>query len=69
MLGTYRINAVTGNSYVNNEENNLIYSQLYAARGYGNFYDVKVGSNGGPAAVAGWDYCTGVGSPRGLAGK
>jgi kumamolisin len=69
MLGSYRINAINGNSFFNNEEDNLLYSQLYAAVAYrANFYDVKVGSNG-TSAVAGWDYCTGVGSPRGLVGK
>jgi hypothetical protein len=29
---------------------------------------VKTGSNG-VSATASWDYCTGVGSPRGLLGK
>jgi hypothetical protein len=33
-----------------------------------NFYDVKAGSNGCAVGVQ-WDYCTGVGSPRGLLGK
>ena len=50
-------------------ENNLLYSQLATAKAYkSNFYDVKTGSNGS-AAVASWDACTGVGSPRGLNGK
>jgi len=42
---------------------------LAAGPNYGTyFYDVTTGSNGS-SAVAGWDYCTGVGTPRGLAGK
>jgi subtilase family serine protease len=50
-------------------ENNLIYSQLGSAKNYpDNFYDVKTGSNG-HSAGAGYDQCTGVGSPRGKAGK
>jgi subtilase family serine protease len=68
-LGSYRINAINNNSFFNAEENHLLYSQLYSALAYAkNFYDVKVGSNG-TTAVAGWDYCTGIGSPRGLLGK
>jgi hypothetical protein len=52
-----------------NEENNLLYSQVGTAKAYkANFYYVKTGSNGA-AAVALWDYCTGVGGPRGLSGK
>ena len=58
-----------GGGYYNTEELNLIYSQLFTVTAYPkNFYDVKTGSNG-VAAKAGWDYCTGVGSPRGLLGK
>lgn len=50
-------------------ENNLIYSQLASAKAYEtNFYDVTTGSNG-HAAAAGYDNCTGVGSPRGHLGK
>ncbi len=50
-------------------ENNLLYAHLSALTTYkANFYDVTTGSNGAPAK-AGWDFCTGVGSPRGLAGK
>ncbi|HXZ89271.1 MAG TPA: hypothetical protein VEF07_11910, partial [Candidatus Binataceae bacterium] len=57
--------------FYNNEENNLLYSQLPTATYSKNFYDVTTGSNGGAcgSAVASWDYCTGVGSPRGLIGK
>lgn len=55
--------------YYTAQENNLIYSQLYAAKAYAaNFYDVNTGSNG-HAAVTGYDQCTGVGSPRGKLGK
>ncbi len=50
-------------------ENNLLYAQLFTYTEYkSNFYDVKTGSNGAAAGV-GWDYCTGVGSPRGKKGK
>jgi kumamolisin len=55
--------------YYTNAENNLLYSQLLTFKEYKtNFYDVTTGSNGSSAA-AGWDYCTGVGSPRGKLGK
>jgi kumamolisin len=61
--------ATGGGDWFSTWENNLLYAQLATARAYkGNFYDVKTGSNG-VSAVASWDYCTGVGSPRGLAGK
>jgi subtilase family serine protease len=55
--------------YFTNAENNLLYAQLVTNKEYGkNFYDVTTGSNGASAAV-GWDYCTGVGTPRGKLGK
>ncbi len=55
--------------YYTNEENNLIYDQLFSHTAYGkNFYDVKTGSNGCSVGVR-WDYCTGVGTPRGILGK
>jgi subtilase family serine protease len=41
-------------------------------RHFCDFEDVKVGSCGlylGTFATAGWDFCTGLGSPRGYAGK
>jgi hypothetical protein len=72
MLGSYGLNAITGNnSLFSTEEHNLIYANLHAIANYrANFYDVTIGSNGGPGgALAGWDSCTGVGSPRGLNGK
>ena len=57
-----------GGSYTN-AENNLLYAQLLTNSDYKtNFYDVTTGSNGA-SATAGWDYCTGVGSPRGKLGK
>ena len=61
----------TGGGYYINEEDNLIYSQLFAYTAYGkNFYDVKTGSNGsGCGAASKYDLCTGVGTPRGLLGK
>jgi kumamolisin len=69
-LGSYQLNAITGNNaYFTTGENNLLYAELSTIDDYKtNFYDVKVGSNGS-AAVKGWDYCTGVGSPRGLIAK
>jgi len=61
--------APTNGGYYSNMENNLLYAQLSAQKAYGtNFYDVTTGSNGSSAGP-GWDYCTGVGTPRGLAGK
>lgn len=61
--------ATSGFDWFSTLENNMLYSQLPAAKSYkGNFYDVKTGSNG-VNAVASWDYCTGVGSPRGVLGK
>ena len=68
-LGSVFLDPVTNNGYFSTFENNLLYSQLETATAYPtNFYDVKTGSNGS-SAVAGWDYCTGVGTPRGLLGK
>ena len=55
--------------FYSNMEANLIYAELATQKEYGiNFYDVTTGSNGAAAGV-GWDYCTGVGSPRGKIGK
>jgi kumamolisin len=69
-LGSVFLTPVTsGSDWFSNLENNLLYSQLPTQKLYkSNFYDVKTGSNGA-AAVASWDYCTGVGSPRGTVGK
>jgi hypothetical protein len=51
------------------EEDDLLYSQLYANTAYpANFYDVTTGSNGHPAGT-GYDQCTGIGSPRGHPGS
>ena len=61
--------APSGGGYYTNAENNLLYAQLLTNSEYKtNFYDVTTGSNGS-AATVGWDYCTGVGSPRGKLGK
>jgi kumamolisin len=50
-------------------ELNFLYSQLNTYTAYkSNFYDVTAGSNG-HAAGAGYDQCTGIGSPRGHLGK
>jgi hypothetical protein len=55
--------------YYHTGEQNLLYSQLNTAAAYAaNFYDVKTGSNGCSVGTK-WDYCTGVGSPRGYLGK
>jgi subtilase family serine protease len=69
-LGSVFLTPFTGGfDWFNNEENNLLYSQIGTAMAYKtNFYDVKTGSNGTLAKVS-YDTCTGVGSPRGLLGK
>lgn len=70
-LGSVFITATASvdGDWFNTWENNLLYSQLAAVTAYkANFYDVKTGSNG-VSATSSWDYCTGVGSPRGLLGK
>lgn len=49
-----------------NAENTLIYSNL----GYSSYFtDITSGSCGTHSAVAGWDFCTGVGVDNGLVGK
>jgi subtilase family serine protease len=61
--------ATNGGDWFSTWENNMLYSQLATQAAYKkNFFDVKTGSNG-VAAVANWDFCTGVGSPRGILGK
>ena len=68
-LGSYFLPPANPTGPYNNEEDNLLYSQLPMATSYSkNFYDVISGSNG-CSVVPSWDYCTGVGSPRGLLGK
>jgi kumamolisin len=69
-LGSIFLTAATsGADWFSTWENNLLYAQLATAKAYkAEFYDVKTGSNG-VSATASWDYCTGVGSPRGLTGK
>jgi len=59
-----------GGKYVNREDT-LVYSEYLLHLTYPNyFYDVKTGSNGtGHDAVANYDQCTGIGSPRGHTGK
>jgi kumamolisin len=59
-----------GNAFSSTKlENMLIYTELVGKKTYNaDFRDVKTGSNG-YACQAGWDFCTGVGSPRGLIGK
>jgi kumamolisin len=69
-LGTVYIEPIVSGANFSAWENNLLYSQLATAATYkGNLYDIKTGSNGGPGAKAGYDECTGVGSPRGTAVK
>lgn len=61
--------ATSGSDWFSTWENNLLYAQLATGSMYkSNFYDVKTGSNG-VSATSSWDYCTGVGTPRGLGGK
>jgi len=61
--------APTNGGFYSPMEHHLLYSQLSTYLDYSrNFYDVTTGSNGN-AAGAGWDYCTGIGSPRGKLGK
>lgn len=68
-LSTCWLNPVNGGCYFYNAEDTLLYSQLPTNTAYkANFYDVTKGSNGCTVAK-GWDYCTGVGTPRGLLGK
>jgi len=68
-LGSYFLPAVNPVGDFNNEENILLYSQLPTQTAYkANFYDITTGSNGCSVGKS-WDYCTGVGSPRGYLGK
>jgi subtilase family serine protease len=61
--------ATSGSDWFSTWENNLAYSQLATAYMYRlDWFDVQAGSNGF-SAVKSWDYCTGVGSPRGYLGK
>jgi subtilase family serine protease len=61
--------ATSGADWFATWEHNYIYSQLATSKAYkADFYDVTTGSNGNKA-VASWDMCTGVGSPRGSGGK
>jgi kumamolisin len=58
-----------GFGFLQNQEDYLIYGQMPTAVDYKkNFYDPKTGSNGFSAAAL-YDLCTGVGTPRGKAGK
>ena len=73
-LGEWTKFPITGAGYYNAQENTFLYSQLGTTTAYkANFYDVKTGSNTtsqcSSKATLLWDYCTGVGSPRGLLGK
>jgi kumamolisin len=68
-LGSYFLPAAKPAGYFNNEEDILLYSQLPTQTAYNaNFYDITTGSNGCFVGKS-WDYCTGVGSPRGYLGK
>lgn len=68
-LSTCYFNPVDSTCWFSAQENNLLYDQLPTATAYyTNFYDITSGSNGCTVS-AGWDYCTGVGSPRGVLGK
>lgn len=64
---TLYLNGSTG--YYTAEEDNLLYSEMPTAKAHtSSFYDVTLGSNGCTVAPL-WDYCTGVGTPRGLNDK
>jgi subtilase family serine protease len=68
-LGSYFLPSVNPAGYFNNEEDILLYSQLPTQTAYNtNFYDITTGGNGCYVGKS-WDYCTGVGSPRGYLGK
>jgi kumamolisin len=68
-LGSYFFPGVHSTyGWFTNEENNLLYAQLPLANYSANFYDITTGSNGCFVGKS-WDYCTGVGSPRGYVGK
>ena len=68
-LGSYFLPPANPAGWFTNQENNLLYSQLATGKAYGtNFYDITTGSNGCPVGTS-YDYCTGVGSPRGFLGK
>jgi hypothetical protein len=41
---------------------------IYGDLGTSKFFDVTAGTCGGDSAAAGWDKCTGVGTPRGVNG-
>ncbi len=61
--------APLGGGYYSPMEHHLIYGQLQTYTDYPlNFYDVTTGSNGNAAGRL-WDYCTGIGTPRGKRGK
>jgi subtilase family serine protease len=70
-IGSVFLHAITGNNaFFAAQENSLLYAQLPAYTLYKtNFFDVVLGSNGGPKVGKGYDECTGVGSPRGIVGK
>ncbi len=68
-LSTWFGNSVDSYGFYHAGENNYLYSQLETATAYyTNFYDITTGSNG-CTVTDHWDYCTGVGSPRGTVGK
>jgi kumamolisin len=50
----------------NGKSAGFIQPAIYAARGKAAFRDIVLGSNGSFAAGAGWDACTGLGSPIAL---
>ena len=45
----------------------LVNTKLYAAAAKSSFHDITSGNNGAYSAHAGWDACTGLGSPVGSA--
>jgi subtilase family serine protease len=62
------VNAAGGFQTSTVDELTKVYGEYGNAKEYkADFHDITVGSNGFPAKK-GWDYCTGVGSPKSLKG-
>lgn len=62
------VNAAGGFKSSTGAELTRVYGEYrIPAQYYANFFDIRTGNNGAPA-TRGWDQCTGIGSPRKLAG-
>jgi kumamolisin len=63
------INLAGNHTLATYQEQFLFYGELWGVKTYkGAWYDVTTGSNGYQAHPF-WDYCTGIGTPRGTIGK